>query len=488
MKILGLMLFGLSELVKAQTNTTAGFNLNYTYAENLPCTTCITGGWNYCFKGRDGDRSKSGDDSSWDLEYKWQATCCKDNTCSEMNKRGYTCSAFYRQREYALTMCPESRRKCGSKKEVRFNAEGEEEKLRVFNLTAGQKCSFKLNAKCGSPFFKVDDWVNSDSTTGLMVNFIEYDWAKTKKKHSFGLCDGHNSNSKNKFYCLPQSDLPPRDYVFGNQGAQGTEGGQYIPKKNSRGKWKSKKKVRGKKDDKRDLDNIPDDDDSYVGLGKPVTGWYNAKKKGSFKAFGLSGLGDKSKGGRKKKDKKCAKRRVLVTVAAIPNVIVQRNETYQAQVKSNTTSNTNTTSGTTTNTNTTSGSTTNTNTTSGSTSNTNTTSGSTSNTNTTSSGSTTNTNTTSSGSTTTNTNSTTSGSTTNDNTTSQTTTSSGSTTDSTSTQTTTQSDPAPAPAPEPTPEPVIEEAALAYEEVPVVEPEVIGGELETVVEPVSSEP
>jgi len=36
--------------------------------------------------------------------------------------------------------------------------------IRVFNLTAGDVCTYKLNAECGSPYFKVDNYTNADGS------------------------------------------------------------------------------------------------------------------------------------------------------------------------------------------------------------------------------------------------------------------------------------------------------------------------------------
>lgn len=44
-------------LIEAQEDP---FSRNITWNEDLNCGTCITGGYNYCFRGKDGSRSKSG--------------------------------------------------------------------------------------------------------------------------------------------------------------------------------------------------------------------------------------------------------------------------------------------------------------------------------------------------------------------------------------------------------------------------------------------
>ena len=82
----------------------------------------------------------------------------------------------------------------------------------MFNLSAGDTCTYKLNAKCGSPYFKVDEYVNEDNTT-LQVSFIEYDWAKAPKYNCSVI---EKSNKKKK--CQPNDDLPPRDSVFDDVG------------------------------------------------------------------------------------------------------------------------------------------------------------------------------------------------------------------------------------------------------------------------------
>lgn len=170
-------------LAVAQETPYDPWNRNITYNETLACGSCITGGYNFCFYGKDGDRSHSpspgkddhdkrrlslfGDNQNFGEgkgkspkrpkhPNKWHSICCEDGTCAEMRQKGFTCSNDYSMKEYAMTMCPDSRHKCGSEKNITFNDEGNKTVLRIFNLTEGETCTYKLNAECGSPYFKVD--------------------------------------------------------------------------------------------------------------------------------------------------------------------------------------------------------------------------------------------------------------------------------------------------------------------------------------------
>jgi hypothetical protein len=63
---------------------------------------------------------------------------------------------------------------------------------------------------------------------------------------------------------------------------------------------------------------MKDDDIEVAGYGQPTMGTYDPKK-GGFKSFGTLGQGDISKGARNEKDEKCKKRKILVTVAYLPD-------------------------------------------------------------------------------------------------------------------------------------------------------------------------
>jgi len=59
------------------------FNQNITFSSDLSCGQCIIGNYNFCFKGKYGERSASGEKTPGKEKSpkKWEAVCCKDRTC-----------------------------------------------------------------------------------------------------------------------------------------------------------------------------------------------------------------------------------------------------------------------------------------------------------------------------------------------------------------------------------------------------------------------
>lgn len=307
------MLIFATILITVVSTTSVVPQYNITYDQNLKCGTCVQAGYNYCWRGKEGERSTSrSPDKFIPFNMKWGAICCKNANCKQARRRGYTCTSFYTDKLYALSQCPESRAKCGSRKEIEFNDAGEQINIRVFNLEQGDKCTYKLNAKCGSPFFKVDNFTDNKGNE-LQVSFIEFDWAKAKKAPKCKPLD---------FFfdflgCQTFDDMPPKDIAFDFTGNMGQYDDQYLPKrKTKQGQWKKAIKLKGNIFDKFALDEIEDDDEGE-GIGAPAAGFYDIFK-GGFKSFGTVGQGKSKKGARKKKEPKCRNRKLLVTVTSMP--------------------------------------------------------------------------------------------------------------------------------------------------------------------------
>jgi hypothetical protein len=83
-----------------------------THSTDLKCGQCIKGGYNFCFKGNDSQQFNNATDV--------ESECCSDTTCAKNTDTDYTCSSIYSDTDYALTMCPFKKSKCGSKQNVTF--------------------------------------------------------------------------------------------------------------------------------------------------------------------------------------------------------------------------------------------------------------------------------------------------------------------------------------------------------------------------------
>lgn len=104
------------------------------------------------------------------------ATCCEDDTCPESSDATFTCSMTYSDLDYALTMCPQRKNKCGDKQDLEIQ-EGETQTVEVVNLEAGETCTYKVKSDCGSPAFKMEE----GPTDGVDISFIEFEGEQVKK-------------------------------------------------------------------------------------------------------------------------------------------------------------------------------------------------------------------------------------------------------------------------------------------------------------------
>lgn len=86
-----------------------------TYDLSDECARCIKGGYVYCFQGTDGQTLASGTTAPTSECAQTVATSTKQTDTS------YTCSNFYTDVEYALTMCYQSQAVCGSEQKIAFS-------------------------------------------------------------------------------------------------------------------------------------------------------------------------------------------------------------------------------------------------------------------------------------------------------------------------------------------------------------------------------
>ena len=189
------------------------------YDANMNCGQCIKSGNNFCFQGTDG--------MPWSLNSKnVPHTCCQkgDDTCAPAQDDTYACSFDYTDTDYALSMCPQRQDKCGSKQVVEFDEEGQAEKIRMFNLTLGDSCTFKVKSKCGAPVFKVNSFENLQANTTLDVSFTEWNFKKIKPGKGKPDKPGKIPHKQKKNYS-PQDDMPPRNQDWAATGNNGKMGG-----------------------------------------------------------------------------------------------------------------------------------------------------------------------------------------------------------------------------------------------------------------------
>lgn len=95
-------------------------------------------------KGTDGEALEPG--------VKPEATCCEDGNCPEASDETYTCSLSYSDLDYALTMCPQRKEKCGNKQELDLG-EDESESIEIVGLEDGESCTYKVRSNCSAPAF-----------------------------------------------------------------------------------------------------------------------------------------------------------------------------------------------------------------------------------------------------------------------------------------------------------------------------------------------
>lgn len=151
---------------------------NITYDIGLSCADCVMGGFNYCFKG------KNGMPWSGPPEADKQA-CCKDPDGKDCKMNGAANSCTYDfgtgkdVRMYTLAACPQKIDLCGeaARQEIQIDAEGNSTKVEIVSLDQGQSCSYRMNVKCGSPYFRVSSFQSTKPNTTINVSWIEFDWS-----------------------------------------------------------------------------------------------------------------------------------------------------------------------------------------------------------------------------------------------------------------------------------------------------------------------
>lgn len=246
------------------------------YSAELKCGSCISSGFNFCVQGTDGQVFEEG--------VRPVATCCQDGACAEATDATYTCSSTYSDIDYALTFCPQPKKKCGEKHEIEYSETGAES-VTVTNLTVGETCTYKVKSNCGSPAFK------ANGTKNVNITYIEFESTQANKTSG--------GKGKNK---SPKEGMPTRNMTFADSGDQGQYQGQKKP---------PKKNKNGTVEDGEYMDGLNEFGESSEGenkrqgggnkggsmnstrggYGKPTKGEYNTTQ-GGFKTFGSEGQGE----------------------------------------------------------------------------------------------------------------------------------------------------------------------------------------------------
>lgn len=148
------------------------------YADSLPCASCILGGFNYCYKGRNGVPFKGPAQGD-------KPMCFKDaaSASNQYKSKGFSCTADFGtdipNRIYALSACPQSQDICGSlagQENTFTNVGVASNSSGVSNMTAGTTCSYRFSADCGSPYFSIADFKNTTFPgVTVIASYIEFD-------------------------------------------------------------------------------------------------------------------------------------------------------------------------------------------------------------------------------------------------------------------------------------------------------------------------
>lgn len=164
-----------------------------------------------------------------------------------------------------------------------------------------------MNVKCGSPYFKVEEFRSTEANTTINVSWIEFDWSNSKASK------GSKKEGKGKSD-QAWDGYPAKDQKFSFAGK--VQDGQYLPPV----KGKDKQSINGMSKKQADEAGAATTE-ADTGFGAPTWGFYDPKK-GGFKAFGTVGQGPQKEGIRppgKAEDEKCKPRKILVTVMAVPS-------------------------------------------------------------------------------------------------------------------------------------------------------------------------
>ena len=155
-----------------------------TYSADLKCGKCISEGYNFCFQGNDTQQ--------FDRDSAITATCCQDETCSQMDDASYTCSKSYSDTDYALTFCPQPKNKCGQKSEIDFsNNVNVTEDISIDSMEEGDVCTYKIKARGGAPAFQLKNETSTDCSK-MEIKYVEYN------EYNINATETSNSSSKPK--------------------------------------------------------------------------------------------------------------------------------------------------------------------------------------------------------------------------------------------------------------------------------------------------
>jgi len=171
-----------------------------THSTDLKCGKCIKGGYNFCFQGNDSQQ--------FDNSTAVTSTCCSDTSCSENTNTSFTCSSIYSDKDYALTMCPFKKNKCGTKQNVTFSNTNKSEEVKVKNLTSGESCTYMIKSSCGSPAFNTKNFSGMNDSN-VNITFIEFE--KDYVKDNMNGKNDDSTSTSNRDKKQPSDDKPNRN-------------------------------------------------------------------------------------------------------------------------------------------------------------------------------------------------------------------------------------------------------------------------------------
>jgi len=173
------------------------------------------GGYSYCFQGIDGMTVASGTAAP-------TGQCCQngDTSCAPLSDTSYSCSSSYRNRNYAITMCPQIEDTCGNKQTMALAAVADTDSVAATGFSQGETCTYRTKTACGAPAVEL--------TAGSLVNDVnvQVTWFTYASQNTVGESISSLSTPlANRTSQAPVLDSPARDERFSNLG--GPQTGQY---------------------------------------------------------------------------------------------------------------------------------------------------------------------------------------------------------------------------------------------------------------------
>ena len=146
---------------------TLATSTNVTFTSSLNCGECILGGYTYCVNAKE----------NYTGSVAPQATCCQTfSACSKQAANtSWTCSSKYNDTakiKYTifdkLKVCPYNAN-CGPQ-DLTLESQNAAQCLRVDTLKKGSSCIYRVQSKCNTANFTLNDTSNVYSTSLLVKN------------------------------------------------------------------------------------------------------------------------------------------------------------------------------------------------------------------------------------------------------------------------------------------------------------------------------